>query len=69
MFLCSEQIAASPRAWLAGALVALSPLYFCLSQRDLVGQLLLFQLPCKHSNKVCEGMEGGKALFMVAEGQ
>lgn len=71
MFLCRKQIAASPWAWLAGVLVALGALYFCLSQRDpvKVGELLLLQLPCKHSDKVCEGMEGGKALFMVAGGQ
>lgn len=71
MFLCREQITAGPQALLAGLLVAPSALYFCLSQRDpvKVGELLLLQLPCKHSHKVREGMEGGRALLVVAGGQ
>lgn len=71
MFLHRGEIAASPQARLAGAPVAPSALYFCLSQRDpaKMAETLLIQLPCKHSDKVCEGMEGAKALVMVAGGQ
>lgn len=70
MFLCREQIAASPRAWAAGVLVALSALYFCLSQRDpaKVGELLLFQLPCKHSDEVCEAQRAEKHWVWWLEG-
>lgn len=71
MFRYREQIAAGSRGQLARALGTLSAFYVCLSQRDpvKVEELLLPQLPCKLSDKVCEGVEGGKASFMVAGGQ
>lgn len=70
MFLCGVQVAAGSQAsWLAK--VTLSVSCFCLSQRDpaKVGELLVLQLPCKHSNKGCEGREDGKHYSQWLEGR
>lgn len=69
MFFYRVQTAAGSQAWLAKG--TLSVYCFFLSQRApaKVGELLVLQLPCKHSNKGWEGWEGGEALPRVAGGQ